>query len=183
MSPILSLRQSQALHQPRSPPAPAPRPAYPSRACVPEAKASVSTSAKRCHRPTRPPPSRCEDTSVGTSLSRWSAWPRPTGSTKRFTPAPGEEGAALRHRGRVAESGSDGGDLGAGEALRVHACGHQPAILVIETESAELSFAKRPHHAILRQNQRVTEPAGSHAHEHDGRAPERLRPKPRRQQD
>jgi hypothetical protein len=73
--------------------------------------------------------------------------------------------------------------LGAGEALRVHACGHQPAILVIETESAVLSFAKRPHHAILRQNQRVTEPAGSHAHEHDGRAPERLRPKPRRQQD
>ena len=61
-------------------------------------------------------------------------------------PAPDEEGAALRHRGR---SVIPDGDLGAGETLRIHSRGHQPVILVIEAH---------PHHAVLR---RVKVPAGN----------------------
>ena len=51
--------------------------------------------------------------------------------------------AALRHRGRMGEPSGDGGDLGAAEALRAHACQHQPVILVIEAQLAVLSSSKR----------------------------------------
>ena len=105
------------------------------------------------------PPSDAGDTSVGTSLLGRSAWPRPPvhlrSGTIRFTSVPCEKGAALRHRGRVVEPGGESGDLGAAEALRVHARWHQPVILVIETHSAVRSFAKRSHHALLRHHQRV----------------------------
>ena len=51
--------------------------------------------------------------------------------------------AALRHSGRMGEPSGDGGDLGAAEALRAHACQHQPVILVIEDQLVVLSSSKR----------------------------------------
>ena len=56
------------------------------------------------------------------------------------------------------------GDLGAAEVLRVHAHRHQPVPQIIsqrDAQSAARSFAKRPHHALLRQHQRVIAPAGA----------------------
>ena len=47
--------------------------------------------------------------------------------------------AALRQRARVVEPGGDGGNLGAAEALRVHARRHQSVIHVIEAQLAVLS--------------------------------------------
>ena len=48
--------------------------------------------------------------------------------------------AALRHSGRMGEPSGDGGDLGAAEALRAHACQHQPVILVIEDQCDDTEF-------------------------------------------
>ena len=43
----------------------------------------------------------------------------------------------------MGEPGGDGDDLGTAEALRAHACQHQPVILVIEAQLAVLSSSKR----------------------------------------